>query len=244
MKNSRSPAVIGINGPMYSGKTWLIAYLLKAIPDAIVLRPSDELYSIMQEEGSAPARMLYQDFKRLPESRERLIKRAIELRAEDVHVFNRRITASDAYNTSRVVIIDNIGFQDEVSWYDHETGPGKMLMLRIEAQYNEIEPVKSRYRRMKANWPNDLRTPVEYHTMLTAYDSLQLTLLLDWLQRPLTREGAGPYYGIKQLWDQYFAVSASESTAVPNGLGASGQLGGLGEAIGIRPGEFGLRLDF
>jgi hypothetical protein len=206
-----SPAVIGINGPAHSGKTWLIKYLQRSIPDASVLYPSAELYRIMQEEGSAPKGMLYQDFKLLKEARQRLIDRATELRAKDVHVFSRRITDSDAWRSSRVVIIDNIGFADEIGWFDNRSTAA--ILLRLDAPYNEIEPMKSRARRLKASWQNDSRAPVEHHTMLTAYDSHQMVLLLEWLQRPLTREEAGPYYGIKSLWTRYFAA-AKESTGL------------------------------
>ena len=209
MLNRKLPSVIALNGPMHSGKSWLVAYLLRTIPDSIVMRPSDELYKIMQEEGLVPLLLSYQDFKKRSDARARLIKRATELRSEDVHVFNKRVTASEEYNSARVVIIDNIGFPDELEWYDRESEA--MLLLRLDAPYNELEPLKSQARRLRTQWPNDSRVPVFYHSQVTTYDSLQMTLFLDWLQRPLTREEAGPYHGIKQLWDRYFAASESHS---------------------------------
>jgi hypothetical protein len=229
MRTQTFPVMLGINGPAHSGKTWLIKYLEKAIPDAIVLRPSDELYRIMQEEGSAPNGMAYQDFKKLPDARGRLIRRATELRAVDPHVFSRRITASQEWQNARVVILDNIGFPDEIGWFDAHAVA--CILLRLDTPFNEIEPLKSRSRQLRDHWNGDSRFPVEHHTMLTAYDSHQMTLLLDWLRRPLTREEAGPYYGIKSLWTRYFAASESFRGVHSDG-GTAGELGGLGQAIG------------
>lgn len=205
MRTDSRPALLGVNGPPEAGKTWLMSSIQKLIPDAIIMRPSDFLYEVMQREGSAPRGMLYQDFKRLPDSRPRLISKATELRARDVNVFDRLLVESDTFNSARVVIIDNFGFQSEVDWYDRFGSA--MIVLRLDTKYNELEPLKSRGRRRTAPWENDSRSPVEYHTMLTAYDSLQMKLLLEWLNRPLTHEEAGPYNGIKSLWDRYFAAS-------------------------------------
>lgn len=198
------PAVIALNGPPGSGKTLISKYLMKVIPDAVRFQTNDALYSVMQEQGSAPQGMLYQDFKLLPESRERLIIASTVLRSEDNHIFDRRVTDSMVFKSSRVVIIDNVGRDaGELEWYDNHSSSS--ILLRLDTPYNEIEPLKSKARRLRTSWENDFRLPLTHHTMLTAYDSRQMILLLEWLQRPLAREEAGPYYGISQLWTKHFA---------------------------------------
>jgi hypothetical protein len=226
--NQHSPVVLGLNGPAHSGKTWIARYLLKLIPDAIIISIPEVIYADMQLEGLEPKGMLYQDFKLTPDARAKTIKFSAEARGSDIHYFDRRITDSDAWHSSRVVIIDNIGFASEMSWFDNRSRAA--ILLRLDSPYQEIEPMKSRARRLKAAWENDSRAPVEHHSMLTAYDSQQMVLLLDWLQRPLLREEAGPYYGIKSLWTQYIAGSESVGSTSYSRPRNAGSLGGLGKA--------------
>lgn len=221
------PAVIGLNGPPHSGKTFLVSYLERVIPDAVTLRPSDELFAIMIEEGIVPRGTSYQDYKKNSFTRERLIAKSAELREKDPNVFSRRVTELAEYCRARVVIIDNLGFYDEVNWFDEAASV--MLLLRLETPYNEIEPMKSRARRTMNTWMGDSRRPLEYSNMLTAYDSLQMTLLLDWLRGPLTPQEVGPYHGIKQLWDRYFAPGGN--TKVRTRRRSSGELGRLGQTV-------------
>lgn len=201
-RNSRLPAALILNGPPHSGKTWLCNHIISLIPDAVVVRPSDELYIMMQEDGLAPRGMLYQDFKALyPDARERLIAAATKYRSKDVNVFNRRLVGRDHYLNARVLIIDNGGFQDEITWFEEYTSD--LILLRVDTAYNELEPMKSRGRRLRAPWAGDSRAPVDHHTMLTAYDSLQMSLLLTWIDTR-GRGEAGPYNGIKSLWADRF----------------------------------------
>jgi hypothetical protein len=160
----------------------------------------------MQDCGEAPRNMLYDDFKLQPDSRQRLIKKANELRAKDSEVFEKYLVEIDEYKSARVVIIDNVGHvPTEHIFYERHSSA--MIVLRLDTKYQEIEPLKARSRRLKATWDGDSRSPVEHHTMLTAYDSLQMTLLLEWIAH--SNEEAGPYHGIKTLWARYFAPGES-----------------------------------
>lgn len=206
MKPESLPAVLALNGPPHSGKTYLHKVLRKLIPDAIVLHPIHMAYRIMQDEGEAPKGQLYDDFKLTPDARQRLIAKANMLRSKDSEVFEKYLVNTDEYKAARVVIIDNVGHVPTEHLF-YERHSSALVVLRIDTRFNEIEPIKSRSRRLKAVWENDSRSPVEHHTMLTAYDSLQMVLLLEWLSGPLTNEEAGPYYGIKSLWSRYFAAS-------------------------------------
>lgn len=207
------PAVLALNGPPYSGKTHIIKLLQELIPDAIVVYPSQVLYEMMQRDGLAPKHMSYHQYKQLPDSRDRLICASVDYRAQDHHVYEKYIVASPAYLESRVVIVDNVGhIAEEMQFYDRHSEAS--ILLRIDTPYQELEPLKSRARRMRTTWERDSRTPLEHVHMLTAYDSLQLTLLLRWLDGPLTAGESGPYHGIKQLWDRYFAARALESVAL------------------------------
>jgi len=206
--NQRLPAVIGLNGPPHSGKTPLGKLLQQRIPDAVIVQPSLVLYEMMQEEGVAPCNMLYHDYKRRPDSREQLIRKSREYRARDLHVYEKRIVDSIEYREARVVIIDNVGhIADEMEFYDNHASVS--MLLRLDTPVQELEPLKSRRRRLRTCWEGDSRTPLEHHTMLTAYDLHQMILLLQWLGRPLTPEEAGPYYGIHSIWTRYFAAGES-----------------------------------
>lgn len=234
MTDSKYPAVIGLNGPPHSGKTHLTKFLVSVIPSARVLFPSVILYTMMQEDGLAPSKVPYHEFKKRQDSRGRLIEASHRYRWSNPNVFERRIVESPEYCNASVVIIDNVGHvPDEMQFYDrHSTAA---ILLRLDTPFQEIEPLKSRARRLKAAWQDDSRTPLEHHTMLTAYDSQQMILLLQWLSGPLTREEAGPYYGIKSFWTRYFA--AGESSQGIRRDRTAGELGGLGQAIGLLPGS-------
>ncbi len=206
--NHSHPAVIGLNGPPHSGKTHLVNYLLSVIPNAVAMYPNLELYAMMQADGLVPKAMLYHDYKRLPGSRDALIQASRVYRLRDPHVYERRVVESETYRHASVVIIDNVGHvAGEMSYYDEHSVAS--LLLRIDTPFQELEPLKSRRRRLRTQWEGDSRTPLEHHTMLTAYDSQQMILLLQWLGRPLTREEAGPYYGIQSIWTRYFAPRES-----------------------------------
>jgi hypothetical protein len=221
------PAVLALNGPPHSGKSHIGKMLKRLIPDAVMLYPIRLAFQLMQEEGAVPREMLYDDFKLQPRSRERLIEKSAELRARDPEFYERKIVGLDEYRNARVVIIDNVGHTSTEHLF-YERHSSVLLLLRIDTPYQELEPMKSRARRLKATWEGDSRHPVEHHTMLTAYDSRQMQLLLDWLDRPLTREEAGPYYGIKSLWNQYFTYRESAGDLFANG-GTPRFMGGLGE---------------
>jgi hypothetical protein len=238
------PINIALNGPPGSGKSWIARYILKMIPDAIYVQPIHEGYTQMQEEGLAPKGMLYDDFKRLPDSRAALIKASGVFRARDYNFFERRITDSEAYRNARVVVIDNVGHtESEFPWYDLRSKFS--ILVRLDTPFQEVEPMKSRARRLKAIWESDSRSPVTHHSMLTAYDSRQMVLLLDWLSRPLTPQETGPYNGIKSLWDHCLRGGVA-NTAEPARIRdaqtnrSSGLVGGLGKQVKSQPESTGV----
>lgn len=226
------PIVIALNGPPGSGKTWIGRHIQRLIPDAVYKQPIHEGYLQMQEEGMAPKGMLYNDFKLLPDSRERLIRASGEFRARDYNFFERRITDSEDFRSARVVVVDNVGHtESEFPWYDLRSKFS--ILVRLDTPYQELEPVKSRARRLRTVWESDSRSPVTHHSMLTAYDSRQMVLLLNWLNEDLTPQEAGPYNGIKTLWNYCLGRGgrAGESIArVDEASGYARVLGGLGEA--------------
>lgn len=238
------PINIALNGPPGSGKSWIAKYILKMIPDAVYAQPIHEGYKQMQEEGMAPKGMLYDDYKLRPDSRAELIKASGVFRARDYNFFERRITDSEAYRNARVVVIDNVGHtESEFPWYDVRSKFS--ILVRLDTPFQELEPLKSRARRLKATWESDSRSPVTHHSMLTAYDSRQMTLLLDWLSRPLTPQEAGPYNGIKPLWDHCIrtgSAGSSESTRISHAQAhrSSGLVGGLGVQARAQPESTGV----
>jgi hypothetical protein len=210
MREVHYPAVLALNGPPHSGKTHITKFLVSVLPHARVIYPSHVLYETMQHDGYVPPKVKYEVFKRQPESRQRLIDCSEYYRIRDPNIWERKIVESSEYLTADVVIIDNVGHvNDEMRFYERHSRAS--ILLRIDTPYQEIEPLKSRARRLKTPWQDDSRTPLEHHTMLTAYDSLQMTLLLQWLTGPLTREEAGPYNGIKSLWNDRFAARRESS---------------------------------
>lgn len=200
------PAVLAVNGPARSGKSWIVENILeKLIPDAIVKRVTDEIFGQMVQDGKIPDGMGYADFKAQPDGRKQLIEESIAQREKDPNIYSRRLTDSATYKSSRVIIVDNIGYAEELKWFARNSYP--LLVLRLDAPLFAREPFKSHSRRRYSLWADDCRSPVFYHDMLTAYDSIQMAMLLRWLTSPtLTREEAGPYNEIRELWIQYFAT--------------------------------------
>lgn len=244
MLKSNWPAVIALNGPPGSGKTPVALKLKELIPDATILYPNLELYAALQESGKAPRGLPYHEYKKRPESRQTLIDFSGTQRLREHHIWERRVTESPAYQNSRVVIIDNVGHvSNEFDFYD--TRSSQSLLVRLDTPFQELEPIKSRARRLKTAWTGDSRTPLEHHTMLTAYDLRQMLLLLEWISNPkLTSEEAGPYHGIRTIWSRHFATARGESSGVLSDgrERASRKLGGLGEAIDSDPGFEGVRI--
>ena len=204
------PAVVALNGPPGSGKGWLTENVLKElIPDAVLCKPSDYLYGMMIIDGLIPDDMPYDKYKELPYARASLIEYATAKRAEDPNTFSKKVTDSIRYNRARVVILDNFGFDDEVLHFHQHSNP--LLVLRLDTQHRAAEPYRAKSRRIQnVPWANDSRSPVFYHNILTAYDSIQMAMLLRWLsQSNLTREAAGPYNEVRDLWIRHFLPSES-----------------------------------
>ncbi len=207
------PVVVALNGPPGSGKGWLTTNVLKfLIPDAVVCKPSDYLFDMMKLDDLIPAELDYAVFKETQiDSRQQLIDYATKKRGEDCHVFSRRVTDSPRYQVARVVILDNIGFDDEVWHFARHSS--RMLILRLDVSHRANEPYRARSRRMRHNWAGDSRSPVFYNNIITAYDSTQMAMILRWiaLTPSMTREEAGPYHAVRELWTQHIAPPESRS---------------------------------
>jgi len=202
------PNVIGLNGPPHSGKGWIVKNLLKLIPDAVVMTIHDSILESMRRNCLVGPDETWEGIKAQPDGRAKIIDHAQEERGRDPDVFSRIVVQQPEYQQARVVIYDNIGFQRESEWFDMYSG--EFLLLRIDSPYLVPEPKKAQYRRLSSSWYNDSRQPAMNNNQLTAYDSLQMWHLLQWLAGPLTRDEAGPYYDSKSIWDRCFA--AREST--------------------------------
>lgn len=238
-----SPMVIGVNGPPRSGKGWLIQRLAEMIPDCAVLQVQDSILACMQRDGLAPPGLTYAQYKRSEHFfRAKFIGYAQSQRAIDVDVFSRMTTEDPKYREHRVIIFDNIGFQDEVNWFEHHCNI--LMVLRLDVPYDVSDEVdffstlrRDSTRRIGETWRGDSRGPVTFPFMLTAYDSLQMWHLLQWLNGRLTREEAGPYYECKSIWDKFFRFRGDAVADLFGVRRDAGELGRLDSAAGRLAGD-------
>ena len=248
--NFRWPMVIGVNGPPESGKGWLINQIKRhLIPDAVIISVQDVFYRMMQMYGVAPADMSYAEYKKTEDARAHIIGFVESHRGRDINVFTRELTNSTEYQKAEVVIYDNIGFQHEVDWF--QTRSHEFLLLRLDTSVSDGEPLKSLSRREPGqSWLRDSRGPIDVvsagpNHCLTAYDSQQMWLLLNWLSSgAMTREQAGLYSDVKPLWDRFVGERKSAPIFPFERINyAPGELGGLGSAASGLSTAKRLRLD-
>lgn len=126
------PHVIGFNGPPGSGKSWLAAKLQKLIGrNCGIVRPSSYLYGMMRSCGLPDTHLPYEDFKNLPGGRQRLIAAAKVFRDYNCDVFSIQTMATETWANSDVVLVDNIGFEDELDFYSQNSRSFAMLTIMM-----------------------------------------------------------------------------------------------------------------
>lgn len=110
--------VIMLNGPPKCGKTHFVDYLKKRFgPKVGVVVPSSVLYSMMRMCGLPETHLEYNEFKRIPFGRERLIAAATVFRRHDVDVFSIQTLTSETWLTKPLIVVDNTGFSDEIHFF-------------------------------------------------------------------------------------------------------------------------------
>jgi len=246
-----SPMVIGVNGPPHSGKGWLIKKLQELIPDSFVLCVQDGIFDAFKSQGLAPEGVnTYQEYKAHADySRALFIEFTESVRATHVNAFSSIVTARPEYRQHRVILYDNVGFYHELEWFEHHCNV--LFLLRIECPYvkegfrNDVLRQDATRRLTKGKWYRDSRGPVSFPIMLTAYDSLQMWHLLQWINGNLTREEAGAYYELKSIWDQFFRYTGDSGQQsfgdIPGFERNARQLVGLDSAAGRNTAVEGIR---
>ena len=205
--------IIGLNGPPESGKTFIMGKLQRMLPHATTISIQNGLYSmylghLVESDYDAYRTMpaTYAEWKSSPDfNRQAIIdfaKGARESHGEDVFVnYCMRLPE---FEEARVVIFDNIGLPADHKWAADIGAP--YLLLRIETPYALIEPFKSeRLRQLEHVWHGDSRQPFAHRYTLSAYDSQQMSLLLDYLVDWKHEKESGPYHEYHQLWLSSFA---------------------------------------
>jgi tRNA A37 threonylcarbamoyladenosine biosynthesis protein TsaE len=153
--------VIALSGPPGVGKTVIADFLLKAFGSAaVILRPSGILYSMMRYAGMPQTHLPYHEFKKLELGRERLIAAAAVFRKEDSDIFAKVLVRSEVLKDKKVVILDNVGFEDETLFYSDAfktftlleayTPHNKKDRLVNDLEYGLVVDVGG-------NWPGDSR---------------------------------------------------------------------------------------
>lgn len=199
------PPTIGLNGPPRSGKTFLVKKLQAMLPRAKLVTIHDAIFPQFKAAGFAEAYESYQDYKASDQyDRDLYIRFANRERSQRGDgCFLPQLLDTSEIRDAPMLIFDNIGRPAEANFF--EKYAHALLLLRLDTPYLEQEPFKLMSRReFNERWYLDNRMPVASDNMLTAYDSLQMSLLLDWLTAPSTVD-AGPYNEYRKLWDDHFA---------------------------------------
>lgn len=205
--------IIGINGPPESGKTFIMGKLQRMLPHATTISIQNGLYSMFLDhlfysdpEMLAQMPPTYTEWKSSPAfDRPRLIRFAQEAReSKGERVFVDYCAGLEEFKQAEVVIFDNVGLPADHAWAAEIGAP--YLLLRIETPYALLEPTKSeRLRQLDHVWHGDSRQPFAHRFTLSAYDSQQMSLLLDYLVDWRQNKESGPYHEYHQLWLQSFA---------------------------------------
>jgi len=172
------PDVILLNGPAGSGKGWLGEWLQsdESNLDCVRYFPTEKLYQLMRLQELPMTRELsYDEFKTLPYGRERLIAASHVFRQVDLHVFNRMITNSRAYQESKLAVIDNVGFVNELEWFQNHSNRCALLTIVQPAKETKRCGDYERIAMFGDQYPDDSRFALEnpggHH--LRCYDSDQ-----------------------------------------------------------------------
>lgn len=203
-KRHRVP-ILGLNGPPRCGKTHITGQLQRLLPHATVIKIQDGLFRYHQELGHATEYKTYEEWKESDEfDRDAIIASATHgRRHKGEYIFVDICESLPEFKAADVVIFDNIGFAADNYWARRVGDP--YILLRIDTPYMLPEPQKAEMRQLNQTWKGDSRRPFVNDLMLTAYDSLQMELLLDWLSCPGIKKDSGPYNELYQLWSERFA---------------------------------------
>lgn len=199
--NPHRPILIGLNGPPRCGKTFIMDKLQRMLPRAHKVSIQDGLFDAIRQDIPKTRKFAtYADYKDSDEyNRAEVIKVATDWRIKyGDGVFTRMSASTDAFMTAKVVIFDNIGLPGDHIWARRVGDP--YLLLRIDSVYDVPEPTKAWTRRLDTTWQGDSRMPFYNELMLTAYDSSQMSLLLDWLDSPEIDKTGTPYHEYATLW--------------------------------------------
>ena len=112
-------SVIMLSGPPGSGKTSQMRSLLESKfgDTAQTLVPSSLLYAMMRVCGLPETHLSYESFKLLPLGRERLIAASNRFRSYETDIYGKATLSRVKPDRNKIVIIDNVGFQDEIDFY-------------------------------------------------------------------------------------------------------------------------------
>lgn len=200
--------IIGLNGPPRCGKTFIMGKLREMIPHATPIAIQDGLFEMCVAADPILGKYAtYSDYKASADFDRQFVIQTASIARERFgdQVFVNKCMDSDAWRKAKVVIFDNIGLIGEHLWAVVIGRP--YLLLRIETPFNMEEPDKSRMRQLPGkNWLGDSREPFDYKHMLSAYDSQQMSLLLDWLVDGKNDKESGPYHEYREFWRRHFAA--------------------------------------
>lgn len=201
--------IIGLNGPPQCGKTYILDRLLEYFPHATVIKIQHGMFTMMKEARLCNTDLFdsYEDYKESSMyDRRGIIRFAAERRAtygEDVFV--KVCESLPAFKEASLVLFDNIGFPADHAWAANIGAP--YLLLRIDAPFKMSEPFKASQRRLDSNWLDDSRRPFMWPRMLTAYDSVQMDLLLEYIESASQSNSiAGPYNEYATIWKQFHGL--------------------------------------
>ncbi|KAK0039433.1 hypothetical protein Bpfe_031110 [Biomphalaria pfeifferi] len=223
--NRKRVPILGLNGPPRCGKTFIMSKLQQMLPHATKISIQDGLFAYHQELGHAKGYSTYTEWKESPDfDRDSIIRSASHgRRTVGEYIFVDICERLPAFQEASVVIFDNIGFAADNYWARRVGDP--YVLLRIDTPYDLPEPQKAEMRSLNTTWKGDSRRPFVNSHMLTAYDSTQMSLLLDYIANPEVDKAGTPYHEYEQLWNQRFnqrdqprSAGRRRSTRVVGGL--------------------------
>lgn len=142
------PTIIALNGPPKIGKGWLSFQITNYFRLDPIGKKSDVQVRIMSFAEPLRQEVLrrerwqgtYDEFKEHVFSdgltgREKLIELGTTKRAEDIHYWSRQLTESHLFRSSQLVIIDDLGFRDELDWLAASTSD-LITIVMAPSQYS------------------------------------------------------------------------------------------------------------
>lgn len=166
------PSVSGLimlNGPAGSGKTHAAAEAVSRRPEHFIrVSCVEEMYAFLRRIGAIEGPEHYSVYKKLPLARQTMVEAGLLIR-ELYHEGITHITASspgwaDASISGKVVLLDNVGFQEDVTQFSKLVSKGKgitggeWLVTQLTGRHTAegVMPVKL----IDGVWEGDSRGPV------------------------------------------------------------------------------------